>query len=211
MNKTIPATRNNSFQPHSILFSGVAQTPEPPKFCRRSSHKQLPINIPIPARSKPQTFKPCPSSPRPEKRLKQYLFSLLLPQFSSTIKKRRKQKKNMGFLNLLSTRILLALLCLSIQIARAQTTTANTATPSSSASIYPGTTKWEYHGCYNETTGINGTAGLRALSGGTTDAVDTMSVPVCLNLCEGGNYAFAGLEYRRFVFLLFPNFTLTYL
>ncbi|CAG8956098.1 hypothetical protein HYFRA_00011882 [Hymenoscyphus fraxineus] len=70
-------------------------------------------------------------------------------------------------------------------------------TPSASANIYPGTAKWTYHGCYNETTGINGTAGLRALSGGTTDASDRMSVPVCLDLCEGGNFAFAGLEYRR--------------
>lgn len=193
----------------SILGGGTDPQANRATNSGRSSQKQLPFllfpNIPIPARNLKASQLPSLFS---IKRTGKTVHILLSPFLVNYPLHRQKGElhKNMGFLNLLSTRSLLAvalLYCCSIQNAIAQTTTsAATPASSSSATIYPGTAKWTYYGCYNETTGINGTAGLRALSGGTTDAVDTMSVPVCLNLCEGGNFAFAGLEYKRYYRLL---------
>ncbi|KAK4237519.1 WSC domain-containing protein [Achaetomium macrosporum] len=65
-----------------------------------------------------------------------------------------------------------------------------------------------YHGCYNETTGLSGTTGARALSGGANlVAPGNMTVEMCWQFCrtgagdsEGGTtgrFRFAGLEYAR--------------
>lgn len=66
------------------------------------------------------------------------------------------------------------------------------------------TGKYTYHGCYNETTLIEGSAGTRALSGGDSLVQPNgMTVPDCLKFCQGGNvkYRYAGVEYSRYVFL----------
>ncbi|RDL34535.1 uncharacterized protein BP5553_07663 [Venustampulla echinocandica] len=87
--------------------------------------------------------------------------------------------------------LIVALLLCAATVCRAQATTT------APASIFPGTASWAYQGCYNETTTVNGTNGLRALNGGINSALDTMTVPICLNFCADANYAFAGLEYTR--------------
>ncbi|TVY53471.1 hypothetical protein LCER1_G004605 [Lachnellula cervina] len=99
--------------------------------------------------------------------------------------------------------ILIALLAaLSFTQATASPTSTSTsasasATATITASIYPGTTKWEYVGCQNETTLMNNTNGLRALNSGVSEALELMTVDTCLTYCAGGNYAFAGLEYTK--------------
>jgi hypothetical protein len=50
----------------------------------------------------------------------------------------------------------------------------------------------------------NGTNGLRALNGGVSEALDSMTVDLCLAFCKTNGYSFAGLEYTRFVALVFP-------
>lgn len=76
------------------------------------------------------------------------------------------------------------------------TSSAATSTGTTTASIYPGTAKWTYYGCWNETTTVNNTAQLRALSGGTTESGDNMTVQTCLDFCGGSTYA--GLEYTQY-------------
>ncbi|KAL1841288.1 hypothetical protein VTJ49DRAFT_7233 [Mycothermus thermophilus] len=79
-----------------------------------------------------------------------------------------------------------------------------------SLTIYndPSTTGYTYHGCYNETTDLPNTTGLRALHGGKVEIEPgEMTVQRCLQHCssgagdaQGGNTAkfqFAGLEYAR--------------
>jgi hypothetical protein len=78
----------------------------------------------------------------------------------------------------------------------AQSTTSTSAPASATASIYPGTSTWEYIGCYNETDAINGTGGLRALNGGPDEVLANMTVGECLSFCSGN--AYAGLEYSRY-------------
>ncbi|KXX75893.1 putative fungistatic metabolite [Madurella mycetomatis] len=99
--------------------------------------------------------------------------------------------------------LLLSLLLLSAQ------TLAQSATDTPSVTIHhsPGS-GYVYHGCYNETTGLSGTAGNRALYDGT-NLVDPggMTVEKCWEFCRtgagdssGGNTAmfqYAGLEYAR--------------
>ncbi|TVY19281.1 putative fungistatic metabolite [Lachnellula arida] len=77
------------------------------------------------------------------------------------------------------------------------TSTSATSTTTATANIYPGTTKWEYVGCQNETTLMNNTNGLRALNSGVSESLELMTVDTCLTYCAGGNYAFAGLEYTK--------------
>ncbi|TVY89908.1 hypothetical protein LAWI1_G005569 [Lachnellula willkommii] len=77
------------------------------------------------------------------------------------------------------------------------TSTSATSTTTAIANIYPGTTKWEYVGCQNETTLMNNTNGLRALNSGVSESLELMTVDTCLTYCAGGNYAFAGLEYTK--------------
>lgn len=66
-------------------------------------------------------------------------------------------------------RILLNALPLLAALATAQTTSIiypTTAAPS--ATIVPGLHDYQYAGCWNETTGIPGSGGLRALNNGNT-------------------------------------------
>lgn len=117
--------------------------------------------------------------------------------------KRRKEKK--GHLSRtmalsqgsLSTRLIATLIFLILGMGvgvRAQATTT--------ASIYPAPTGWSYYGCYNETTLTNGTEGQRALNGGIMEALDTMTVPICLEYCKSHSFTFAGIEYTRYVLFL---------
>jgi hypothetical protein len=66
-------------------------------------------------------------------------------------------------------------------------------------------------GCYNETTDLPNTTGVRALSGGTNlVAAGNMTVEMCWAFCrtgagdasggKSGSFKFAGLEYARYVF-----------
>ncbi|XWW92620.1 hypothetical protein V2A60_000545 [Cordyceps javanica] len=62
------------------------------------------------------------------------------------------------------------------------------------------THKYAYHGCYNETTLAEGSAGTRALAGGTSLVqADAMTVPACLRFCQDGDtkYRYAGVEWSR--------------
>ena len=98
--------------------------------------------------------------------------------------------------------ILTLILALAASAQGAATTTSTSPTASSpptstGASIFPGTSTWTYYGCYNETTLLNGTNGLRALNGGVMETLDTLTVQTCLTYCAGNSYAFAGLEYTR--------------
>ena len=68
---------------------------------------------------------------------------------------------------------------------------------------------YAYHGCFNETTGLPGTAGQRALYGGASLVrPGDMTVGACWAFCAGGGgeggegYVFAGLEYARYVVLV---------
>ena len=101
------------------------------------------------------------------------------------------------------TLLIASLFSLSAQIAFVQATTTTSSAPATTstgpATIYPGTSQWAYYGCYNETTLTNGTNGLRALNGGVNEALDSMTVDVCLAFCESNMYSFAGLEYTRYV------------
>jgi len=74
--------------------------------------------------------------------------------------------------------------------------------PSTSLAIWSNASStYDYYGCYNETTGLNGTDGTRALSGGKMEALNNMTVQNCLTFCSNGSavgeYAYAGLEYGR--------------
>jgi hypothetical protein len=63
--------------------------------------------------------------------------------------------------------------------------------------IYPGNGVYQYTGCYNETTAVEGTGGKRALSGGSMESLDTMTPIACLNFCNIDSYKYAGLEYTK--------------
>ncbi|KAI1356856.1 WSC domain-containing protein [Xylaria sp. FL0043] len=63
--------------------------------------------------------------------------------------------------------------------------------PSGSASNYA------YAGCWNETYGLAGTTGLRALDGASEVLPGEMTVEKCLGFCARGAYRLAGLEYSR--------------
>lgn len=103
--------------------------------------------------------------------------------------------------SLIPTRCFLLIACLLASIALAQTTSS----PAAVATVFPSTSKWEYFGCQNETTNLNNTNGVRALNGGTQEALDGMTVDTCLNFCAGGSYAFAGLEYTRYALRLYVS------
>ena len=90
---------------------------------------------------------------------------------------------------------------LQLQLVHGQATTTSAAAPSqtsTSATVYPGTASWVYYGCWNETTGMNQTGGVRALTG-ALEAADTMTVQTCLDFCSGKGLSLAGLEYTRYV------------
>jgi hypothetical protein len=69
-----------------------------------------------------------------------------------------------------------------------------------SVKIYDDSDKYEFYGCYNETTEIKGSAQTRALGDGINQAKEgEMTVPMCLSFCSNGRteYRYAGLEYAR--------------
>ncbi|KAL2165820.1 hypothetical protein VTG60DRAFT_3743 [Thermothelomyces hinnuleus] len=72
----------------------------------------------------------------------------------------------------------------------------------------PSSSGYVYYGCYNETTELPDTAGVRALHDGTNLVQpDSMTVEMCLDFCrtgagdanggKTGQFQFAGLEYAR--------------
>ncbi|KAF1983557.1 WSC-domain-containing protein [Aulographum hederae CBS 113979] len=79
---------------------------------------------------------------------------------------------------------------------RTSAAATTTSSPSASATVNPGEGLWTYAGCYNETTGVSGGAGQRALNGGAMQGEDTMTPPLCFAFC-GSNVQYAGLEYGR--------------
>ncbi|KAI4846348.1 hypothetical protein E4T44_05114 [Aureobasidium sp. EXF-8845] len=52
-------------------------------------------------------------------------------------------------------------------------------------------------GCYNETVGVEGTTGARALTSGKMETGNDTTVAACLQYCGDSNYQFAGLEYSK--------------
>lgn len=97
--------------------------------------------------------------------------------------------------------ILLTLLTLGLPPTILAQVANETITPENSvnAKISPGNSKYEYVGCYSETTLNNGTNGMRTLNSGKTESVDTMTVESCLEFCDADGYEFAGLEYTKYV------------
>ncbi|KAM3084689.1 hypothetical protein ACMFMG_003148 [Clarireedia jacksonii] len=82
-----------------------------------------------------------------------------------------------------------------------ETSTTASSTSTQTAVAVPGSLNYEYLGCYNETTSVPNTAGLRALYGGPAEANDTMTVGLCLKYCKSNGKQYAGLEYTRYVFM----------
>jgi hypothetical protein len=81
------------------------------------------------------------------------------------------------------------------------TSTTASSTSTQTAVAVPGSSNYEYLGCWNETTLVNNTAGLRALNDGPHEAMDIMTVEMCLRFCKGYGLKYAGLEYTRYVFI----------
>ncbi|KAF7951375.1 hypothetical protein EAE96_006690 [Botrytis aclada] len=102
----------------------------------------------------------------------------------------------LSFLTLLLSFLTLTLTPLTL----AQTSTTPSSSPSPSttlAAIVPSASSYTYLGCYNETRNTNTTGGLRSLNGGVTEALDVMTVPLCMAFCKSNGYAYAGIEYTR--------------
>ncbi|KAI0432137.1 WSC domain-containing protein [Xylaria sp. FL1042] len=84
-------------------------------------------------------------------------------------------------------------------------TSTSTSTPSSTATLQiadGSASNYVYIGCWNETSGLAGTTGLRALDGASEVLPGEMTVEKCLDFCARGNanahaYRLAGLEYSR--------------
>ncbi|KAG9698849.1 hypothetical protein KCU95_g2247, partial [Aureobasidium melanogenum] len=85
----------------------------------------------------------------------------------------------------------------SAQSSATSTSASTTATHSVVASAAPGTNGYDYLGCYNETTGIAGTSGARAITGGKMETGDNTTVADCLQYCGQNSYQYAGLEYSK--------------
>lgn len=85
----------------------------------------------------------------------------------------------------------------SAQSSATSTTASASTTHSVVASAAPGTNGYDYLGCYNETTGIAGTSGARALTGGKMETGDNTTVAECLDYCGQNSYQYAGLEYSK--------------
>ncbi|KAF7918104.1 hypothetical protein BELL_0939g00050 [Botrytis elliptica] len=93
---------------------------------------------------------------------------------------------------------LLALLLFLTTLTLAQTsTTSSSSTSTTIATIIPSASSYTYLGCYTETLHTNTTGGLRSLNGGVTEALDVMTVPLCMAFCKSNGYAYAGIEYTR--------------
>lgn len=84
--------------------------------------------------------------------------------------------------------------------------------PALAPAIYNSSSTYSYLGCYNETTGLAGTNGARALNGGTSEVgKGNMTVEMCLGFCggeAGPRYMYAGLEYSRCALLLSLSYPL---
>lgn len=101
-----------------------------------------------------------------------------------------------------SQEILLLLLVAKMHLLLSAAVFAAAASAADKVSIYQGNEKYEYKGCYNETTQIPGSAGTRALDGGINEVKQgEMTVPMCLSFCGDGDtqYLYAGLEWSRCV------------
>ncbi|KAF7912961.1 uncharacterized protein EAF01_001982 [Botrytis porri] len=93
---------------------------------------------------------------------------------------------------------LLILLLTTLTLAQTSTTpSTSTSTSSIIPAIIPSASSYTYLGCYNETSNTNTTGGLRSLNGGVTEALDVMTVPLCMAFCKSNGYAYAGIEYTR--------------
>ena len=99
---------------------------------------------------------------------------------------------------MLVSTIVSALSLFAVASAQSTGTSASaSATQSVVASAAPGTNGYDYIGCYNETTGIAGTSGARAITGGKMDTGDNTTVAECLQYCGQNSYQYAGLEYSK--------------
>ncbi|THV51886.1 hypothetical protein BGAL_0095g00010 [Botrytis galanthina] len=98
-------------------------------------------------------------------------------------------------LSLLS--LLLSFLSLTTLTLAQTSTTPASSTSTTIATIIPSASSYTYLGCYNETLNTNTTGGLRSLNGGVTEALDVMTVPLCMAFCKSNGYAYAGIEYTR--------------
>ncbi|CAD0107963.1 unnamed protein product [Aureobasidium uvarum] len=102
---------------------------------------------------------------------------------------------------MLVSTIVSALSLFAVASAQSSISTSSSAAASASTSVAAvaatGSNGYSYAGCYNETTGIAGTNGDRALSGGKMETGDTTTVAVCLQYCGDSNYQYAGLEYSK--------------
>ena len=120
-------------------------------------------------------------------------------QLSSRTWNRR--SSNHSLFTMLASTIISALSLFAVASAQSSTASASSASASATsavaASIAAGSNGYSYVGCWNETTGIEGTSGARALSGGKMESVDTATVEACLEYCGASNYQYAGLEYAQ--------------
>ncbi|KFA66291.1 hypothetical protein S40285_01929 [Stachybotrys chlorohalonatus IBT 40285] len=90
----------------------------------------------------------------------------------------------------LAVHLLLAALLVAVALAQ----------DAGNVTIWDDSDRYEYYGCYNETTEIEGSAHQRALGGGTNEVrVGEMTVPSCLSFCSEGDteYRYAGLQWSR--------------
>lgn len=88
--------------------------------------------------------------------------------------------------------------------------TAQSTTPADLEIVNNPSSGWVYHGCYNETTDLPDTTGVRALANGANRvSPGEMTVQMCWDFCSTGagdskggtsaRFKFAGLEYARYV------------
>ncbi|TGO58544.1 hypothetical protein BOTNAR_0179g00040 [Botryotinia narcissicola] len=71
----------------------------------------------------------------------------------------------------------------TLTLAQTSTTPASS-TSTTIATIVPSASSYTYLGCYNETLNTNTTGGLRSLNGDVTEALDVMTVPLCIAFCK---------------------------
>ncbi|TGO37962.1 hypothetical protein BHYA_0085g00390 [Botrytis hyacinthi] len=80
--------------------------------------------------------------------------------------------------------LLLSILSLTTLTLAQTSTTPASSTSTTIATIVPSASSYTYLGCYNETLNTNTTGGLRSLNGGVTEALDLMTVPLCMAFCK---------------------------
>jgi hypothetical protein len=90
-----------------------------------------------------------------------------------------------------------ALSLFAVASAQSTTTSAVASTSSIAAIAAAGSNGYSYMGCYNETVGVEGTTGARAITGGKMETGNDTTVAACLQYCGDSNYQFAGLEYSK--------------